>query len=41
LRHHSFISPAATGIIVGFGVDGYAIALEGLVRRHARQTPAA
>jgi 3-dehydroquinate dehydratase-2 len=37
-RHHSFISPVATGIIVGFGVDGYAIALEGLVRRHARQT---
>ena len=31
-RHHSFISPAAAGIVVGFGVDGYVIALEGLVR---------
>ncbi|WP_332748548.1 type II 3-dehydroquinate dehydratase [Hydrogenophaga sp.] len=39
-RHHSFISPAAAGIVVGFGVDGYVIALEGLVRRHARQAAA-
>jgi 3-dehydroquinate dehydratase-2 len=35
-RHHSFISPAAAGIVVGFGVQGYVIALEGLVRTHAR-----
>lgn len=34
-RHHSFISPAATGIVVGFGVQGYVIALEGLVRTQA------
>jgi 3-dehydroquinate dehydratase II len=34
-RHHSWISPAAAGIIVGFGVDGYVIAIEGLVRKFA------
>jgi 3-dehydroquinate dehydratase II len=32
-RHHSYLSPAAAGIIVGFGVDGYALAMEGLARR--------
>ena len=34
-RHHSFISPAAAGIVVGFGVDGYVLAIEGLVRKAA------
>ncbi len=29
-RHHSFISPVAAGIIVGFGVGGYVLALQGL-----------
>jgi 3-dehydroquinate dehydratase-2 len=29
-RHHSFISPVAAGIIVGFGVHGYLLALQGL-----------
>ncbi len=32
-RHHSHISPAAAGIVVGFGVDGYVLAMEGLVRK--------
>lgn len=32
-RHHSWVSPAAAGIVIGFGTDGYAIALEGLVRK--------
>lgn len=32
-RHHSYISPAAAGIVVGFGIDGYRIAIEGLVRK--------
>jgi 3-dehydroquinate dehydratase-2 len=32
-RHHSWISPAAAGIVVGFGVQGYLVALEGLVRK--------
>jgi len=31
-RHHSYISPAARGIIVGFGVKGYPLAIEALVR---------
>ena len=35
-RHHSYISPAAAGIVVGFGVDGYVVALEGLVRKYGR-----
>ena len=38
-RHHSWLSPVAAGIIVGFGVDGYVMAIEALVRRAAaRQT---
>ena len=32
-RHHSWVSPAVAGIVVGFGVDGYVIAMEGLVRK--------
>jgi 3-dehydroquinate dehydratase II len=31
-RHKSWISPAAAGIVVGFGVQGYLIALDALVR---------
>ena len=29
-RHHSFISPVARGIVVGFGVAGYPLAIRGL-----------
>jgi len=29
-RHHSYISPVARGIIVGFGVFGYTLAINGL-----------
>jgi len=29
-RHHSFISPVASGIVVGFGVHGYVLAIRGL-----------
>ncbi len=29
-RHHSVISPVASGIVVGFGVLGYALAIRGL-----------
>jgi len=32
-RHHSYISPAAAGIVVGFGTDGYRLAIEGLARK--------
>jgi len=34
-RHQSFLSAAAAGIVVGFGADGYALAIDGLGRRHA------
>ena len=34
-RHHSYLSPAAAGIVVGFGIDGYALAMQGLARRAA------
>ena len=30
-RHHSYISPIATGLVCGFGLDGYAHALRGMV----------
>jgi 3-dehydroquinate dehydratase II len=30
VRHHSFVSPAARGIVVGFGVAGYPLAIRGL-----------
>ena len=32
-RHHSYVSPAAAGIVVGFGIDGYELAIEGLHRK--------
>lgn len=39
-RHHSFISPIATGVIVGLGAEGYLLALEALARRFARDADA-
>lgn len=32
-RHHSYVSPAAFGVVCGFGPKGYLLALDGL---HAR-----
>ncbi|GAY11552.1 type II 3-dehydroquinate dehydratase [Pseudonocardia sp. N23] len=32
-RHHSYVSPVAAGIVVGFGVAGYALAVRGLATR--------
>jgi 3-dehydroquinate dehydratase II len=32
-RHHSYLSAVAAGIVVGFGVDGYALAITALARR--------
>ena len=32
-RHHSYIAPAAAGVIVGFGIDGYLLGIDALVRR--------
>ena len=37
-RHNSYLSPLAAGIVVGFGKDGYRLALDGLaalLRREA------
>lgn len=39
-RHQSWISPVAAGIVIGWGVAGYAIALEGLVRTQDPENPA-
>ena len=32
-RHHSHLSAVAAGIVIGFGIEGYALAIEGLVRK--------
>ena len=31
-RHHSYISPVAAGVVVGFGVAGYLLGIDGLHR---------
>ena len=31
-RHHSYVSPHASGVVVGLGFDGYAMALRHLAR---------
>ena len=36
-RHHSYLSPACAGIVVGFGVAGYAMAIDGLARAAVKQ----
>jgi 3-dehydroquinate dehydratase-2 len=35
-RHHSYISPAAVGVIAGLGSQGYLVALQALARLLAR-----
>jgi len=30
-RHHSYISPAAAGIVIGFGLESYRLAIESFV----------
>ncbi len=32
-RHHSMISPACLGVIAGFGLDSYRLAVEAIVRK--------
>ena len=29
-RHHSYVSPVARGVVIGFGVSGYPLAIAGL-----------
>ena len=36
-RHHSYVSPAAAGVVIGFGVEGYTMALEALLRRASKR----
>ncbi len=31
VRHRSFLSPACAGVVLGFGLDSYRLALEGLI----------
>jgi 3-dehydroquinate dehydratase-2 len=35
-RHHSYISPAAVGVIAGLGIQGYVLALQALAHRLKR-----
>lgn len=35
-RHHSFVSPVAVGTVVGLGIQGYALAIQGLVSKLTR-----
>lgn len=32
-RHHSFLSPAASGIIIGFGLESYRLAVDSIVKK--------
>lgn len=36
-RHHSYISPVAKAVMAGFGVNGYALAIAGLVQLGEKQ----
>lgn len=40
-RHHSFVSPAAWGVLCGFGPMGYELAVEAIARRLAETASAA
>ena len=35
-RHHSYLAPACVGVIAGFGVDSYVMAIDALSRRAAK-----
>ncbi|RIK99898.1 MAG: type II 3-dehydroquinate dehydratase [Proteobacteria bacterium] len=37
-RHHSFVAPAATASLCGFGIDGYRLAILGLAARLKAKT---
>ena len=32
-RHHSFLAPACKGVIAGFGLDSYRLALESFINQ--------
>lgn len=39
-RHHSFVSPAATAVIAGAGITGYAFGVDIIAARHAERSTA-
>jgi 3-dehydroquinate dehydratase-2 len=39
-RHQSWLSPACAGIVIGFGIAGYGLAIDGLARIAASRTSA-
>lgn len=36
-RHHSYLSSVAAGIVIGFGLEGYRLAVEGLSKQIVNQ----
>lgn len=40
-RHHSYLAPVALGVIQGFGIHGYALAIDALLHTGGARTPAA
>ncbi|MDD9924005.1 MAG: type II 3-dehydroquinate dehydratase, partial [Boseongicola sp.] len=34
-RHHSYLTPAAIGIVSGFGIQSYALAMRALASRYS------
>ena len=41
VEYHSYISTVSTGLVSGFGIQGYAMAIRGLVGQLASDTPSA
>lgn len=37
-RHHSYISPVAAGVLIGFGAFGYELALDALIEKATTST---
>ena len=36
-RHHSYVSPVAMGVVAGLGIQGYALAIQGLVHQTTKK----
>ena len=36
-RHHSYVSPVALGVVAGLGIQGYALAIQGLVHQTTKK----
>jgi 3-dehydroquinate dehydratase-2 len=35
-RHHSWLSPVAQGVMCGFGINGYALAIAAIAMRESK-----